>query len=105
MSGGQFRASRTPSSHPLVRTLAKCHAEEYGQAAHLCAAPYGCDMRLLVHEARIPTVLYGPGNVAQAHATDEWVSLSEVRKVLNVLQLAVQCLLEPSVALAPLDDC
>ena len=36
----------------------------------------------------IPTVQYGPGDVAQAHAADEWVSLAELNRATQVLALA-----------------
>jgi len=32
------------------------------------------------NEAGIPTVVFGPGDIAQAHTTDEWVDLREVEK-------------------------
>ncbi len=35
-------------------------------------------MRLLVNEGRTPTVIFGPGDVAVAHAANEFVPLDEV---------------------------
>lgn len=39
-----------------------------------------CDMRFLVNQARIPTIILGPGNLRQAHTVDEYI---ETRQVLN----------------------
>ena len=47
--------------------------------------PYGADMRLLVNEGRTPTVIFGPGDVAVAHAADEFVPLAEVVDAARVL--------------------
>ncbi|HWV25784.1 MAG TPA: M20/M25/M40 family metallo-hydrolase, partial [Aeromicrobium sp.] len=40
-------------------------------------APYGSDLRQYA-AAGIPTVQYGPGDVASAHAVDEVVAIDEV---------------------------
>jgi acetylornithine deacetylase len=47
--------------------------------------PYGADMRLLVNEGGTPTVIFGPGDVAVAHAADEFVPLAEVVDAARVL--------------------
>jgi acetylornithine deacetylase/succinyl-diaminopimelate desuccinylase-like protein len=45
--------------------------------------PFGTDAGPL-GEAGMPCVVLGPGNIAQAHTTDEWVSLGEVRRAAEV---------------------
>ena len=44
---------------------------------HLTGAPYGSDLRQYA-AADIPTVQYGPGRIANAHAVDEQVAIAEV---------------------------
>jgi len=61
-----------PSRHYERRT------PEFDVPPELVGAPYGSDMRLLVHEAETPAILYGPGDIRQAHATDEWIAVEEV---------------------------
>ncbi|MGD9265515.1 MAG: M20/M25/M40 family metallo-hydrolase, partial [Lysobacterales bacterium] len=34
--------------------------------------------------AGLPAVVLGPGNIAQAHAVDEWVSLGQLRQALDI---------------------
>jgi acetylornithine deacetylase len=34
----------------------------------------------LFHNANIPTVLCGPGHIAQAHQPNEWVSLDQLAR-------------------------
>jgi acetylornithine deacetylase len=42
-------------------------------------------MRLLINEGGTPTVIFGPGDVRQAHAADEFVPLTEVADCARVL--------------------
>jgi acetylornithine deacetylase len=51
--------------------------------------PYGADMRLLVNEAKVPTVIYGPGDIRRAHAPDEFVPVSELLAVTRALVLTI----------------
>jgi acetylornithine deacetylase len=46
--------------------------------------PYGTDASTLA-EAGIPSVVFGPGDIAQAHTCDEWVDLAEVEQASEVL--------------------
>jgi acetylornithine deacetylase/succinyl-diaminopimelate desuccinylase-like protein len=38
---------------------------------------YFCDAAVLA-AGGIPSVVFGPGAIAQAHTTDEWISLAEL---------------------------
>src|SRR5207302_8943713 len=46
------------------------------------------DMRLLVHEANTPAVLYGPGDIRQAHSADEWIAVDEIVQAARVVTAA-----------------
>jgi acetylornithine deacetylase len=46
--------------------------------------PYGTDASTLA-EAGIPSVVFGPGDIAQAHTCDEWVDVAEVERASEVL--------------------
>ncbi len=39
--------------------------------------PFCCDMRHLVNQGGIPTIIFGPGTIAQAHKPDEYIALVE----------------------------
>jgi acetylornithine deacetylase len=39
--------------------------------------PFACDMRHLVNQGGIPSILFGPGSIAQAHRADEYIDLTE----------------------------
>jgi acetylornithine deacetylase len=52
--------------------------------------PYGTDASTLA-EAGIPSVVFGPGDIARAHTCDEWVPLDEVEQASEILyRLACQ---------------
>ena len=42
-------------------------------------------------EAGLPCVVFGPGSIAQAHTTDEWIDLGEVEKAAEILKDLVVC--------------
>lgn len=39
--------------------------------------PFACDMRHLVNQGGIPSIIFGPGTIAQAHKPDEHIALGE----------------------------
>jgi acetylornithine deacetylase/succinyl-diaminopimelate desuccinylase-like protein len=45
---------------------------------------YFCDAAVL-SAAGIPSVVFGPGNIAQGHTADEWISLAELERGKNLL--------------------
>jgi acetylornithine deacetylase len=54
------------------------------------AVPYGTDASTIA-AAGIPSVVFGPGDIARAHTCDEWVPLDEVEQASEILyRLACQ---------------
>lgn len=50
-----------------------------GKKPELIGVPYGTDAGPL-GEAGIPGVVFGPGDIAQAHTRDEWVEIDQVKR-------------------------
>jgi acetylornithine deacetylase len=50
----------------------------------VCAVPYGTDASSIA-DAGIPSVVFGPGDIAQAHTCDEWIDLTEVETASEIL--------------------
>ena len=46
--------------------------------------PYGTDASTIA-EAGVPAVVFGPGNIDQAHTCDEWIELQEVETASEIL--------------------
>lgn len=50
----------------------------------LIGVDYFCDAAVL-SQAGIPSVVFGPGNIAQAHTSDEWISISQLEEATRML--------------------
>lgn len=86
--GGQFASGWIDGDDPLLDDLSAAVEVERGAVPVRVAAPYGSDQRLYTG-AGIPTVLYGPGELVDAHARDEKVSLADTLAVARVLAVLV----------------
>lgn len=75
--GGQFASGQVAADSAAARTVAAAHAAVTGRQPPTYGVPYGSDQRLLT-AAGVPTVLYGPGDVALAHSPDESVPIAEL---------------------------
>ena len=85
--GGRFDPAVTAVDDPIVTTLVAAAADVTGSAPPVEGVTYGADMRLLVNVGRIPTVLFGPGDVRVAHMPDEHVPLDDLRAAAETLVL------------------
>ncbi len=84
--GGQFAPGEVATDSPLVGMVSAAHEELHGTVPAVHGVPYGSDLRLLVGSG-IPTLHYGPGDIRQAHAPDEWVPASQLVQVARTLVL------------------
>ena len=68
-----------------------------GGLATPCAGPFACDMRHLVNQAGIPSIIFGPGSIAQAHKPDEHIVIDEYLECIGhlIAFIASWCNLEP----------
>lgn len=69
----------TDANLPLVRQFLR----SVGQPRPLCVH-YFCDAAVLA-AGGIPSVVFGPGDIAQAHTADEWVSVTQVDRARDIL--------------------
>ncbi|MGE3273973.1 MAG: ArgE/DapE family deacylase [Vicinamibacterales bacterium] len=83
--GGQFLPAATPTDAAVVQETTAAFTDVVGRAPAVEGMTYGADMRLLVRDGGIPTLLFGPGNVRQAHRADESVPVEDLRIVARVL--------------------
>lgn len=68
-------------------TAGESFADITGAAAVFEGMTYGADMRLLVNEGRTPTILFGPGDVRDAHRPNERVAIADLRIATQTLAL------------------
>ena len=70
--GGGFEMEE---NSPFVDSFKRAYSEARGKAVKVVGSPAGCDSRLWRNIAECPTIQFGPGNLAQCHAVDEWLDL------------------------------
>jgi formylaminopyrimidine deformylase len=75
--GEIFPASAIPKDHPGTTLLAEIHQEITGQEPAFEMTPTVTDSGWL-ESAGIPTVIYGPGGLGQAHTIDERISIPDL---------------------------
>jgi acetylornithine deacetylase len=86
--GGRFDPAVTAIDDPIVATVSAAAADVTGVAPPVEGVTYGADMRLLVNTGRIPTVLFGPGDVRVAHMPDEHVPIDDLHAAAKTLVVA-----------------
>jgi len=64
---------------PLVRKFMETAGQSKAAGVH-----FFCDASVL-SSGRIPSVVFGPGDVAQAHTTDEWIELSQLESAKDLI--------------------
>lgn len=70
--------------HPLPVALAAA-AREAGLPGRILGWNVSCDARLYAHLGGMPTVVFGPGDVVNAHSAHEQISLEEMRQAALAL--------------------
>ncbi len=86
-SGYQFDSASIPLDHPIVEAVKEAFTEATGEAAQLEGMTYASDMRHLVNTGRTPTLLFGPGDVRNAHGPDEYVEVGELIAATRTLAM------------------
>jgi acetylornithine deacetylase len=79
--------SDIPRSSEICSVVGSAVTALTGKTADFGAATYGSDMRILVSYDRIPTLLFGPGDIAQAHAVDEYLCLEDYFRATEIYAL------------------
>ncbi len=87
--GGQFVPGATDVSDRTVTTVRAAATDVLGREPALRGMPYGCDLGLTVNAGGIPTVVFGPGDVRDAHRPDESVPVEELVAAARTLALAI----------------
>ncbi len=78
--GAQWLGGETPVDDPLVTCV-----RALDPSIELVGMSYGCDLGLLRQAGGIPTVAFGPGAVADAHAPDERVEVAQLEACAHAL--------------------
>ncbi len=74
-------------SDELSRSFAICLSaaiRQSGGAGRCLGVPYGTDAPAFAGRG-IPTVVFGPGAIAQAHTADEWIAIEQLHRATEIL--------------------
>jgi acetylornithine deacetylase len=76
--GGQFAPAEVPADAPICEALKRAHALATGREPAVEGVSYGADMRLFIRFGETPCVMYGAGDVRDAHGPDEHISIPDL---------------------------
>jgi acetylornithine deacetylase/succinyl-diaminopimelate desuccinylase family protein len=65
-------------AHPIVKSAQKASADSGRQTEGLTVFPAWTDGALISREGKIPTIIWGPGELGHAHSPEENIRLDEV---------------------------
>lgn len=77
------RAIETAQTHPETVFVQKCVQQVTGENPPVTGINYFTDASILASDS-LPVILYGPGRPELAHKPDEWISLTEFDKAVDV---------------------
>jgi acetylornithine deacetylase len=81
-------AYQIPADHPLPVTL-QAASRELGLSGEVFGWNVSCDARLYKCLADLPTVVFGPSDIRQAHAAGESIGIDEILTGAKVLALSI----------------
>ncbi len=76
--------SQTEPGAAIVRAAERGASAVLGRPIRAAGFSATCDMTYLVNDARIPTVILGPGGIGTAHQVNERIALDEVARAVEV---------------------
>jgi len=72
----------------VVQALFKCIKDNRAIEPKIRGVKFGTDAAIFVARG-IPTAVFGPGNIAQAHSEDEWVEIKQVVQAAEIIAQAI----------------
>lgn len=82
-----------PEDAPLVRMAVEAVQEALGRRPEITGLTGFTDARFTAVDAKIPSVLVGPGNIAQAHTANEFVEKRQILDAISVYAALLKKLL------------
>lgn len=73
---------------PFVNAFKRSYTQVREKSVKVVGSPAGCDSRIWKNIAQCPTIQFGPGNLAQCHAVNEYVEIdSYLQSILIYAEL------------------
>ena len=73
----------TPEDARVVRAAQRAVAAA-GLSPEPLGVAYATDAAMLSGVGGIPSVVLGPGNIAQAHTNDEWIEIAQLEQAVGI---------------------
>ena len=86
---GQFAPSQIAIDHEVVNLLSEAAREVLPEAPAVSGVTYGADMRHFVNTGGMPCLMFGAGDVRQAHAPNESIIIDDILKATTILALFI----------------
>ena len=101
--GGSYRREtiswvksfHTDADEPRVASLRRAYRETLGREAEISTAPYCTDQPSLFPGDYPPCVIFGPGDIAQAHQPNEYTTRQSLREITAVVARFLMAELRP----------
>lgn len=87
--GPLYNGTELDSDHDLVKVLLECRRLVTGNSCPPVGFQGGCDMCVFMSAGQIPTVIYGPGEIAQGHKAGEFVNERSLLNATKVIALTM----------------
>ncbi|MCL4499335.1 MAG: M20/M25/M40 family metallo-hydrolase [Chloroflexi bacterium] len=93
-SYASIAASALSADHALVAAMSTAAETVLGTQPKLAGFPGGCSTAIMLRHG-IPSVVFGPGNLRQAHSVDEWINAAQLAQAARAYAaLAYQTLVD-----------
>ena len=88
-NGYHFDPAKIPVDHPIMETVKAAYRDVTGSTPKVEGKTYSSDMRLLVNLGSTPTMIFGPGELREAHSANESVSVENLEKAAKTYALSI----------------
>lgn len=86
---GQFAPSEIATDHELARVLGEAARAVLPEIPPISGVTYGADMRHFVNTGGMPCLMFGAGDVRQAHAPNESIVIDDILQATTILALFI----------------
>jgi len=90
---GVVGPAEIPQNEPIVKALMSSTKKVIGRSI-ITGFTASCDAYYLIKQGRIPTAIFGPGEINQAHVADEYVEIAQLMAAAKIYALTAYELLK-----------
>jgi succinyl-diaminopimelate desuccinylase len=83
----ELKAAVSQPESNLVQDMIDVASCVLGKKPAIRPFPAGCEASFFVDYLKIPTIIFGPGSLNQAHKADEWVTINELIEAAKIYSL------------------